>query len=75
MKKRLFKENFQYNLFNAAESKPDVCKRIQLAESKLQAAYNEFVKSCAELGCDTEDELYSLTSIDAVLERYSVIVT
>jgi hypothetical protein len=70
MSKALLKENFNELAEKAAKDRVKV-KRLQRAEEILSYAIDTFIKACADLGIDTEDELRSLDSIDAVLERYS----
>jgi hypothetical protein len=70
MSKALLKENFNELAEKAAKDRVKV-KRLQRAEETLSYAIDTFIKACADLGIDTEDELRSLDSIDAVLERYS----
>jgi hypothetical protein len=66
----LIKENFD-SLANEAAKDTNKVKRLQIAEETLNMARITFIKACADLGIDTEEELESLNSIDAVLERYS----
>ena len=70
MSKALLKENFNELAEKAAKDGVKV-KRLQRAEETLSYAIDTFIKACADLGIDTEGELRSLDSIDAVLERYS----
>ena len=70
MSKELLKDNFNELAEKAAGDTTKV-KRLQRAEETLSYAVDTFIKACADLGIDTEDELRSLESIDAVLERYS----
>lgn len=66
----LIKENFD-SLANEASENIVAVGRLQAAESILNDARKMFIKACADLDIDTEEELESLNSIDAVLERYS----
>ena len=70
MSKALLKDNFDYLAEKAARDRVKV-RRVQRAEETLSYAVDTFIKACADLGIDTVDELRSLDSIDAVLERYS----
>ena len=70
MSKALLKENFNELAEKATKDRVKV-KRLQRAEETLSYAVDTFIKACADLGIDTVDELRSLDSIDAVLERYS----
>ena len=70
MSKELLKDNFNELAEKAAGDTTKV-KRLQRAEETLSYAIDTFIKACADLSIDTEDELRSLESIDAVLERYS----
>ena len=49
----------------------DIILEVISCESALSFGRINFIRACAKLGIDTEEELFSLNSIDAVLERYS----
>lgn len=49
----------------------DIILEVISCESALSFGRINFIRACAKLGLDTEEELLSLNSIDAVLERYS----
>ena len=75
--KALIKENFDTLAEEIAEKAKtdketrDIVLEVISCESALSFGRINFIRACAKLGLDTEEELLSLNSIDAVLERYS----
>ena len=73
----LIKENFDTLAEKIAElakidkETRDIILEVISCESALSFGRINFIRACAKLGIDTEEELLSLNSIDAVLERYS----
>ena len=73
----LIKENFDTLAEKIAElakidkQTRDIILEVISCESALSFGRINFIRACAKLGIDTEEELFSLNSIDAVLERYS----
>ena len=77
MENLLIKENFDTLAEKIAElakidkETRDIILEVISCESALSLGRINFIRACAKLGIDTEEELFSLNSIDAVLERYS----
>jgi len=75
--KALIKEDFDTLAEKIAElakidkETRDIILEVISCESALSFGRINFIRACAKLGLDTEEELLSLNSIDAVLERYS----
>ena len=75
--KALIKEDFDTLAEKIAElakidkQTRDIILEVISCESALSFGRINFIRACAKLGLDTEEELLSLNSIDAVLERYS----
>ena len=75
--KALIKEDFDTLAEEIAEKAKtdketrDIILEVISCESALSFGRINFIRACAKLGIDTEEELFSLNSIDAVLERYS----
>ena len=75
--KALIKEDFDTLAEKIAElakidkETRDIILEVISCESALSFGRINFIRACAKLGIDTEEELFSLNSIDAVLERYS----
>jgi hypothetical protein len=75
--KALIKEDFDTLAEEIAEKAKtdketrDIILEVISCESALSFGRINFIRACAKLGLDTEEELLSLNSIDAVLERYS----
>ena len=73
----LIKENFDTLAERIAElakidkQTRDIILEVISCETMLSFGRINFIRACAKLGIDTEEELLSLNSIDAVLERYS----